>query len=84
MPVSQTALKKLTKDKIIALCLENKGKFDNAFSNINKDLSELRNDFKKIELGLSIFKKCKQQIARTGSCIGDNVGGIVNILDVSV
>lgn len=48
MPVSQTALKKLTKDKMIALSLENKGKFDNAFSNINKDLSEFVTTSKKL------------------------------------
>ena len=42
--------------------MENKGKFDNAFSNINKDLSELRNDFKKIELGLSIFKNVNNKL----------------------
>ena len=48
MSLSEAALKKLTKDEVIALTLEYQAKFDNTLSNINKELSELRNDFKKL------------------------------------
>ena len=48
MLLSEAALRKLTKDEAIALTLECQAKFDNTLSNINKELSELRNDFKKL------------------------------------
>ena len=54
--LSKSALRKLTKDEAIALTLECQGKFDNTLSNINEELSELRNDFIKIESELSISK----------------------------
>ena len=44
----KAALRKLTKDEVIALTLEYQAKFDNTLSNINRELSELRNDFKKV------------------------------------
>ena len=46
MSLSEVALTKLTKDEVIALTLEYQTKFDNTLSNINKELSKLRNDFK--------------------------------------
>ena len=46
MSLSEVALRKLTKDEVIALSLEYQPKLDNTLSNINKELSKLRNDFK--------------------------------------
>ena len=48
MSLSEAALRKLTKDEVIALILEYQEKFDNTLSNISKDLSELCNNFKNI------------------------------------
>ena len=48
MSLSEAALRKLTKDAVIALSLEYQEKFDNTLSNTKKDRSELCNDFKKI------------------------------------
>ena len=48
MSLSEAALKKLTEDEVITLTLEYQAKFDNTLSNIDKELSELRNDFKKL------------------------------------
>ena len=56
MSLSEAALRKLTKDEVIALTLEYQAKFDNTLSNINRELSELRNDFKKNESELSVSK----------------------------
>ena len=56
MSLSEAALRKLTKDEVIALPLEYQAKFDNTLSNINKELSELRNDFKQIESELCVSK----------------------------
>ena len=62
MSPSETALRKLTKDEVIALILEYQAKFDNTLSNINREQSELRNDFKKIELELSVSKNVKSKL----------------------
>ena len=56
MSVSEAALRKLTKDEVIALTLEYQAKFDNTLSNINKRLSGIRNNFKQIESELSVSK----------------------------
>ena len=56
MSLSEVALRKLTKDEVITLTLEYQAKFGNTLSNINKELSELRNDFKKIESELCLNK----------------------------
>ena len=62
MSLSEAALRKLTKDDVIALTLEYQAKFDYTLSNINKELSELRNDFKKIESELSVSKNVNSKL----------------------
>ena len=47
MSLSEAALRKPTKDEVIALTLEYQAKFDNTLSNTNKELSKLHNDLKK-------------------------------------
>ena len=56
MSLSEAALRKLTKDEVMALTLEYQAQFDNTLSNINKELSKLRNYFKKIESKSSVSK----------------------------
>ena len=77
MSLSEAALRKLTKDEVIALTLEYQAKFDNTLSNINRELSELRNDFKKIESELSVSKNVnsklhEQVVALERQCWGNN------------
>ena len=60
MSLSEAPLRKLTKDD--ALTLEYQAKFDNTLSNINKELSELRNNFKKIESELSVSKNLNDKL----------------------
>ena len=67
MSLSEAALRKLTKDKVTALTLEYQAKFDNTLSSINKELSELRNDFK-IESELSVSKN----VALERQCWGNS------------
>ena len=62
MSLSEAALRKLTKDEVIALTLEYQAKFDNTLSNINRELSEFRNDFKKIESELSVSKNVNSKL----------------------
>ena len=47
---------------MIALTLEYQAKFDNTLSNINIELSELRNDFKKFESELSVSKNVNSKL----------------------
>ena len=62
MSLSEAALRKLTKDEVIALALEYQAKFDNTLSNIIKELREIRNDFKKIESELSVSKNVNSKL----------------------
>ena len=48
MSLSEAALRKLTKYEVITLTLEYQAKFDNTLSNINREVSELPNDLKKL------------------------------------
>ena len=77
MSLSEAALRKLTKDEVIALTLEYQSKFDNTISNINKELSQLRSDFKKIESELSVSKNANSKlhelvVALERQCWGNN------------
>ena len=77
MLLSEAALRKLTKDEVIALTLKYQAKFDNTLSNINRELSELRNNFKKIESELSVSKNVnsklhEQVVALERQCWGNN------------
>ena len=47
---------------MIALILEYQAEFNNALSNINKELSQLRNDYKKIESELSVSKNVNSKL----------------------
>ena len=73
----EAALRKLTKDEVIALTLKYQAKFDNTLSYINRELSELRNDFKKIESELSVSKNVNNKlhervVALERQCWGNN------------
>ena len=77
MSLSEVALTKLTKDEVIALTLEYQTKFDNTLSNINNELSQLHNDFKKIESELPVSKNTnsllhERVVALERRCLGNN------------
>ena len=62
---------------MIALTLEYQAKLDNILSNINRELSELRKDFKKIESQLFVSKKVNSKlherlVALEIQCWGNN------------
>ena len=56
MTLPEEALRKLTKDELVNLSLEYQSKFNSTLANIDKDMSELRNDFKKLEADLVISR----------------------------
>ena len=47
---------------MIALILEYQAEFNNALSNINKELSQLRNDYRKIESELSVSQNVNSKL----------------------
>ena len=49
MSLSESALKKLPKDEVIALALEYQNKFDSTLANINKEISDLRQNYEKMQ-----------------------------------
>ena len=49
MSLSESALKKLSKDEVIALTLEYQNMFDSTLTNINKEISDLRQNYEKIQ-----------------------------------
>ena len=62
MSFCEATLRKLTKDEVISLTLEYQAKCDNTLSNINKELRELRNDFKKTETELSVSRNVNSKM----------------------
>ena len=77
MSFSEAALRTLAKDEVIALTLEYQAKFDNTLSNVNIELSELSNNFKKIESELSVSKNVNSKLhewvfALERQCWGEN------------
>ena len=77
MSLSVGALRKLAEDEVFALTLEYQTKFDNTLSNINNELSQLHNDFKKIESELSVSKNTnsllhERMVALERRCLGNN------------
>ena len=45
MTLPEEALRKLTKDELVGLSLQYQSKFNSTLAKIDKDMSELRNDF---------------------------------------
>ena len=56
MTLSEESLRKLTSHELVNLSLEYQSKFDSNLANIDKDMGELRKDFKKLEADLAISR----------------------------
>ena len=54
MALPEQALQRLTKDELVNLTLEYQSKFNSSLANIDKDMAELRNNFKQIGVDLAI------------------------------
>ena len=66
MSLIESALKKLSKDELIALALEYLNNFDSTLTNINKEISDLRQNYGKMQSELCVSRqvssKLKEQI----------------------
>ena len=56
MSQSEFALKKLSKDEVIALVLEYQSKFDSTLTNKNKEISDLRKNYEKMQSELCVSR----------------------------
>ena len=50
MSLSETVLKKLSKNEVIALALDYQKNFDSTLTNINKEISDLRQKYEKMQV----------------------------------
>ena len=62
MSLSESALKKLSKDEVIALALEYQNKFDSTLTNINKEISDLRQNYEKMQSELCVFRQVSSKL----------------------
>ena len=57
MALSETALKKLSKDEIINLALDYQSKFDSTLAGMRNELSDLKQDFENLGSDLSVARQ---------------------------
>ena len=62
MSLSESALKKLYNDEVIALALEYQNKFDSTLTNINKEISELRQSYEKMQSELCVSRQVSSKL----------------------
>ena len=62
MSLSESALKKLSKDEIVALALDYQKKFDSDLAGINKELTDLRQNYEKLESELSVTRNVNARL----------------------
>ena len=62
MSLSESALKKLSKDEVITLALEYQNKFDSTLTNINKEISGLRQNYEKMLSKLCISRQVSSKL----------------------
>ena len=62
MSLSESALKKLSKDEVIALALEYQNKFDSTLTNINKEISDLRQNYEKMQSELYVSRQVSSKL----------------------
>ena len=67
MSLCESALKKLSKDEVIALAPEYQIKFDSTLANINKEIPDLRRNYEKMQSELcvsgQVSSKLREKIA---------------------
>ena len=62
MSLSESALKKLSKDEVTALVLEYQKKFDSTLTNINKETSDLRQNYEKMQSELCVYRQVSSKL----------------------
>ena len=62
MSLSESALKKLSKDEVTALALECQTKFDSTLVNINKEISGFRQNYEKMQSELCASRQVSSKL----------------------
>ena len=84
MTLSEEALPKLTKDELVNLSLEYQGTFNSTLANINNNMGELRNYFKKLEADLAISRSVNTKLRERIISLESSAGVTVSTPDASV
>ena len=64
MAMLLNALKKLTKEELSNMVIEYQNKFDNVLSNINTELTSLKDRFTKMESQLLVTRRAKNNLVK--------------------
>ena len=64
MAMSLNALKKLTKEELSNMVIDYQNKFDNMLSNINAELTSLRDRFTKMESQLLVTRRVNDNLVK--------------------
>ena len=62
MWLSKSALKKLSKDEVIALALEYQSKFDSTLTNINKEITDRMQNYEKMQSELRVSRQISSKL----------------------
>ena len=56
MSLSESGLRKLSRDELVALVLESQNKFDSTLASINKEITDLGQNYEKMQSELCLFR----------------------------
>ena len=62
MSLSETVLKKLSKEEVIDLSLQYQNKFDSTLANVNKEISDLGQNYEKMQSELCVSGKVSSKL----------------------
>ena len=62
MSLLETAMKTLSKDEVIALALEYRNNFDSTLVNMNKEISDLRQNYEKMQSELCFSRQVSSKL----------------------
>ena len=72
MAISPNALKKLTEEALSSIVVNYQNKFDNMLSNINPELTSLRDRFTKMKLQLLVTRRVNDNLVKQNRILERN------------
>ena len=62
MSLSESGLRKLSKDELIALALEYQNKFDSTLANVNRETPDLEQNYHKMKSELCVLRQVNSKL----------------------
>ena len=62
MSLSESRLRKLSRDELVALVLESQNKFDSTLASINKEITDLGQNYEKMQSELCLFRQVNSKL----------------------